>query len=1258
MINNSKKILALLLVAIGCFLVVGCGSDKKTTTTTTTTVTTKNPAELNEASTIKRVAVSSDIYEEDEGVYSDRYGMTTFSTINAAIEYIQAQIDAGKMTNEEEKAIFLMYGAPKSYGVYKEKVTIDIPNLSLIGSNDEVIISYGDYASLNGMGTDKTATVTITSKAVNFKASNITFVNSFDYIANKDKSDIQALAVNCQADQSTFYNCTFKGYQDTLEAKNGRQYYYDCTIEGCVDFIFWADAVAYFDNCIIRSLDRKNSNQGYICAPKGGADDMSKLLDYGFIFNNCSLLFDEDSDINLYAGTVKLARPWRQGAYTAYVNCFMDKHIDSAYADMSGNTAANARFYEYGNYGPGAIENRTDKKDMNAEQAAKATDLATVFGTTNGDYTFETAFDAKAAIKFLATTSYVLVNNTKDTTIRVQEDYAGLNLPYDLNTIVTNIDLPTRGLNGTTIEWTSSNPAVLNTQGIINRPAYEEADANVTLTAKVTYREVSMTKTFNVVVPKHNKTIIITKIDENFDYEIGKDLSSASKWVVAGIGKLSEIVDNVPYNNDAGDATKAVKFVQSNGGEASYTRSINIDGEMAIEFFALQSQDGANIKYSLLNENSEEMFFIKFNAKDANGKRLVSVNGVNTTLDVLEGVWYKYRVTFNQEAGTFTFGYYDYQANAYVEVKNDKYINEFNIKYMRFTSDQGKIAEDSAFYLADMYVDKVSEFAGEVGTNPNKEYGIGIVEGIKDRVIQNQGEEYVHAEIKVYNRFTLQLLTLGTDYTIEYTGLDGVDVNNEGRYTTYVTITLNDGEQLVFTEIVDVQPADKAIELTNYKQGVILAGKATFSVTASRDDGKLYYMFTKKTDVQPTIDDVIAQNSIWVDSSWNSAEPVGKGVINLANGMDIEITQDFADSTIEYLLYIVAVKNDNTRSNVITSDPINDKFMAKTADDLINVLVDPASIDAKIYLANDIDFTGIGYAGTTIKFKGIIDGQGYTIKNLTADFALSKVGLLAGVLTGGTVRNINFENITINAMGGYNGIIAGEAENGTISNVKINGFKFTSSGQYNGGIVGRLNNSTGTLNISNTSIVGADFKFSTKYGGGIMAGIENGTLNLDNVLFAGSVSCPEATSTILGRLKAGKVIMNNVAVFGTINDVKKQAGAFIGFVDGSTDATISNSVANIKINGVDSISSSNAGTFGNITGTGNGGVAESNLANIHIIDYTLPGAAITDGSADQKGIIQPKSSVDFTTADGYTTAGFDMTTEWVFDAETKEIRLA
>ena len=90
MINNSKKILALLLVAIGCFLVVGCGSDKKTTTTTTTTVTTKNPAELNEASTIKRVAVSSDIYEEDEGVYSDRYGMTTFSTINAAIEYIQA----------------------------------------------------------------------------------------------------------------------------------------------------------------------------------------------------------------------------------------------------------------------------------------------------------------------------------------------------------------------------------------------------------------------------------------------------------------------------------------------------------------------------------------------------------------------------------------------------------------------------------------------------------------------------------------------------------------------------------------------------------------------------------------------------------------------------------------------------------------------------------------------------------------------------------------------------------------------------------------------------------------------------------------------------------------------------------------------------------------------------------------------------------------------------------------------------------------
>ena len=48
----------------------------------------------------------------------------------------------------------------------------------------------------------------------------------------------QAVAVLSEADRAIFKKCKFLGWQDTLYAKNGRQYFEDCYIEGNVDFIF------------------------------------------------------------------------------------------------------------------------------------------------------------------------------------------------------------------------------------------------------------------------------------------------------------------------------------------------------------------------------------------------------------------------------------------------------------------------------------------------------------------------------------------------------------------------------------------------------------------------------------------------------------------------------------------------------------------------------------------------------------------------------------------------------------------------------------------------------------------------------------------------------------------------------------------------------------------------------------------------------------------------------------------------------------
>lgn len=81
--------------------------------------------------------------------------------------------------------------------------------------------------------------------SANFKAYNINFKNTYG-------SGSQAVAVTANGDKQGFYGCGFYGYQDTLYAKNGKQYYSNCYMEGAVDYIF-GNAAAWFGECTIAS---------------------------------------------------------------------------------------------------------------------------------------------------------------------------------------------------------------------------------------------------------------------------------------------------------------------------------------------------------------------------------------------------------------------------------------------------------------------------------------------------------------------------------------------------------------------------------------------------------------------------------------------------------------------------------------------------------------------------------------------------------------------------------------------------------------------------------------------------------------------------------------------------------------------------------------------------------------------------------------------------------------------------------------------
>jgi len=70
----------------------------------------------------------------------------------------------------------------------------------------------------------------------------------------------------------------------------------------------------------------------------------------------------------------------------------------------------------------------------------------------------------------------------------------------DTSGVTVDLDLPTSGTGGTTIAWTSSDPAVVGSDGTVTRPGIGELDAHVTLTATVTNGASAASVPFEITV--------------------------------------------------------------------------------------------------------------------------------------------------------------------------------------------------------------------------------------------------------------------------------------------------------------------------------------------------------------------------------------------------------------------------------------------------------------------------------------------------------------------------------------------------------------------------------------------------------------------------------------------------------------------------------------------------------------------------------------------------------------------------------------
>jgi pectin methylesterase-like acyl-CoA thioesterase len=159
------------------------------------------------------------------------------------------------------------------------------------------------------------------------------------------------------ADKVAFYQSYFFGYQDTLfsgvHSTIGRQYFKECYIVGAVDFIFGTGS-SYFDSCTLAS-----NGPGHLTAQKRmTSNDSADVIKPGYIFNNCRVVADTNTNgVNLQ-GKVDLGRPWSKYARVVYMTSYFSDIIapkgwGNWYSSTLGDYS-NVQYFEYNNTGPGS----------------------------------------------------------------------------------------------------------------------------------------------------------------------------------------------------------------------------------------------------------------------------------------------------------------------------------------------------------------------------------------------------------------------------------------------------------------------------------------------------------------------------------------------------------------------------------------------------------------------------------------------------------------------------------------------------------------------------------------------------------------------------------------------------------------------------------------------------------------------------------------------------------------------------------------
>lgn len=183
-------------------------------------------------------------------------------------------------------------------------------------------------------------------------------------------------------------------------------------------------------------------------------------------------------------------------------------------------------------------------------------------------------------------------------------------------------------------------------------------------------------------------------------------------------------------------------------------------------------------------------------------------------------------------------------------------------------------------------------------------------------------------------------------------------------------------------------------------------------------------------------------------------------------------------------------------------------------------------------LTQDIDGTGTSFGGGSGTFKGLLNGQGYTVKNITVSSSTKGKASLFYTVSGGTVMNIKFENIKLTNSTNYVGIV-GICYGGYFHNIvltKVVNKGTTNAAQCISGLIGVILQSNLATYISQVNVD------STCE----ITGLTTRTAGL-----IGRVYCETATGT-------AEVYISDCIVSAKIEGTGTGVGGFIGEMDSNS----------------------------------------------------------------------------------------------------------